>query len=568
MPRPSHLSQAPANRGVGAAACIAAALLWPALAGGARAQSVTIAIDGNASAALPAYFSGTNVNSADTPVNFSDPAVVAHVKALTPRMLRWPGGTVDDFFDWRTGLVAPMGSTGIPSMLDIGTAVFKPYPMIGFDKQVTSAAKYDGPFLEAKGGNPLGTRSSGFGGFATSVGAKFVVVVNTITDTVDSARQLAQAVAQARLPVAGFELGNEPFYVEIPTSKGRITLPPGSPAVPGAFRSGVDYLTRMKPYYDAIKEGYSAGGLSPAKAVVSVAGGYAADTSTWNVQWAKDMETYTLSHGTYWDAVDFHFYPSESKTGNFSDSMTYANDALVTGCDGFMAGYRAANWSNGKPLLVSEFGVAFSDKVMNGSVYGGIVAAEYVARMSTYPETTSVLMHELFNDGSGINVPKTIAGTDWKKELTALGQTGGSMDTTPLDSSMYNSAEILGLSMVDAAVNDSTYVYGTKVTGAVDTVPTKAGTMPAVFAQAYQGKDGSIHVLVTNKGPNPKILATVVNGQTFQGSISTETVQPSAGDPSENNTATARPVAVRRGQVTGPVTIQGYSVTHMKFVPS
>ncbi len=495
------------RRRAGAAAGLA--LLVCAGAPAARAQSVTVAVDRSSYTPLAPNFSGGNIASPDSPVELTDPAVQAFVRPLQTGIVRWPGGKVDDFFIWETGLIPPPAGSptskarsGIPTPIDILKRVFSPYPSLTFGGEVAKAVGTLQPILAGKGGNPLGDQKSGFGGFAGAIGARFVTVVNATTDTVASIELLAFTIAQRRLPVVAFELVNEPYFLVVPTSDGPITLPAGSPRVPGAYTDGRDYLTKMKPYRDAIKRGFQDAGVDTSRAVVTIGGGFAADTSGFNQTWMADLAAYTQAHGAWWDGIVYHFYPPETKSDSFATKMTYANDALATGTDPFIAAYRAANYSAGKPLFVTEYDVTLDDRAIEGSVYAGVFCAEYVGRMSRYPETADVLVHELFTSSDGVGVPDTaIDGTgSWQQKLTAAGQAGQVLDTTGRIHGLFYTAQILGVGLADAAVNDSDRVFGTTVTGATGSVPTRTATLPAVFAQAYRGRDGNLHVLATNKG--------------------------------------------------------------------
>lgn len=551
---------------------LAAALAACFGAAPARAQTVTIAVDRSTSFPLAANFSGANIASPDTPIAFGDPAVRAFVKPLLPGALRWPGGTVNDFFVWQTGLIPPPAGSptsrtrpGTPTPIDILRGVFSPYPTLSFNKEVARATDQLQPLLAGKGGNSIGDRQSGFAGFSAAVGARFVVVVNATTNTVASAEQLAFTVAQRRLPVIGFELVNEPYFLQVPASTGPIVVPPGSPPVPGAYADGGDYLTKVKPYRDAIKRGFVRAGVDPSRALVAIGGGYAADTSSRNTAWMADLAAYTQSHGAWWDAVAYHFYPPESKSDDFDTKMAYANDGLVNGTDPFIASYRAANWSAGKPLLVTEYDVTLNDRAIEGSVYAGIFSAEYVARLSRYPEAAVVELHELFSSADGIGVPATaIDGDgDWHQKLTAAGQAGQVLDTTGRIQGLFYTAQILGVGLADAAVNGSDLVYGTAVTGATGAVPTRTGTTPAVFAQAYHGRDGTLHVLATNKGKDPVIVQLVVDGQAVSSPATVDRLAPTNGSPSQANSATSQPVAIVHGSARGSVTLPGYSAAHI-----
>ena len=543
-------------------------------ASAARAQSVTIAVDRTQAIPLAANFSGGNIASPDTPVELTDPAIQGFVRPLQTGVTRWPGGKVDDFFVWETGLIPPPAGSptsrtrpGVPTPIDILNGVFSPYPSVNFNSEVSNAIVKLQPILAGKGGNRLGDGRDGFSGFASSIGARFVAVINAATDTVPSIERLALTIARRRLPVVAFELVNEPYFLVVPASDGPIALPPGSPPVPGAYTDGGDYLAKMKPYRDAIKRAFQAAGVDPSRAVVAIGAGFAADTSDYNVKWMSDLASYTQAHGAWWDGVVYHFYPPEFKGDDFSTKMTYANDALATGTDPFIASYRAANFSAGKPLFVTEYDVTLDDRTIEGSAYAGVFCAEYIGRMSRYPETATVLLHELFSSSDGVGVPDTaIDGTgDWHQKLTAAGQAGQVLDTTGRIQGLFYTAQILGVSLANAAVNASDTVYGTTVTGATGSVPTRTATLPAVFAQAYRGRDDTLHLLVTNKGKDPKMVQIVVDGRVVTSPLTVDRLAPSAGDPAQSNTASSQPIALKHGTAKGTVTLPGYSATHIAF---
>ena len=70
---------------------------------------------------------------------------------------------------------------------------------------------------------------------ANFLGAKLIVCVNAFTDTPQSAGQMAAFAKANHIPVAVWELANEPYFYT------------------GFFKSGADYVDQMKPYRDAIK---------------------------------------------------------------------------------------------------------------------------------------------------------------------------------------------------------------------------------------------------------------------------------------------------------------------------
>ena len=69
--------------------------------------------------------------------------------------------------------------------------------------------------------------------------AKIIVSVNAFTDTPQSAYAFARYALLSRIPVAAWELANEPYT----WTKGPAPF----------FTDGADYAAKMKPYRDAIK---------------------------------------------------------------------------------------------------------------------------------------------------------------------------------------------------------------------------------------------------------------------------------------------------------------------------
>src|SRR5208337_760132 len=69
----------------------------------------------------------------------------------------------------------------------------------------------------------------------------------------------------------------------------------------------------------------------------------------------------------------------------------------------------------------------------------------------------------------------------------------------------FLSAQVCGEAVADWALTRSTAVYNTTVGTNSPTVSSDTNgiaTMPAIYAQAYQGGNGKRYVLLTNKGSN------------------------------------------------------------------
>lgn len=460
------------------------------LSNGQAATVPTIEISTTAPQKLNAGFSGYNTRSDMTPARYDNGDFRSMTKALHPGVLRWPAGTMDDFFDWETGKVGTEKKfAGGWSMLDIFA---KLYPQDYLDKPSSLVS----PVLVAKGANPLcesvptfvsaqitPCASNSFVDFATKlsggVGAKkILIVINTFTDSPESARKLAQYVALKNIPVAAFSLGNEPedvhptaltdlpvaLQAEVPKFPSdkvlpawiRDVLPQGATADhSAAFNQSLQYLTRMKAYAEKIRQGYAEGCLAAQRscarddAVVALAAGFVGSHfSTVDFNRAKEhyvnaaAANHELDSGRYWDAIDLHHYGATAErpkidlngevvkdafgkvskvSGDFSASLPFANYVLNDNTASLLEKISAQNWAKGKKIIVSEFDVSLDNKNMKTTFFSGIFAAEYVMRLSKVPELLHVTQHVL-TGGPGINAPDNSLGTShWKKTLGDIG---------------------------------------------------------------------------------------------------------------------------------------------------
>jgi hypothetical protein len=142
------------------------------------------------------------------------------------------------------------------------------------------------PIVAGKGGSLF----SDFAEMAAKVGgAKIIVSVNAYTDTTNSVAAFAQYALTNHIPVAAWELANEPYtWISY-----------------GRFTNSADYAAQMKPFRDAIK-------VADSNAVVAL---FFSDAGNPNAPWDKALASYT-NH--YWDAVTHHQYitPVSTQGGN------------------------------------------------------------------------------------------------------------------------------------------------------------------------------------------------------------------------------------------------------------
>jgi hypothetical protein len=162
-------------------------------------------------------FNGFNGNMKNA-VEYYDTNFQQILTTLSPGWLRFPGGTDSEAFDWVSGEIVSAWVDALASN--------------SYQHDINAAAQ---PIVAGKGGSSF----SDFAALAANVGdAKIIVSVNAFTDTPQSAQAFAQYALTNHIPVAAWELANEP-YTWIKSG--------------AFFTDATDYANKMKPYRDAIK---------------------------------------------------------------------------------------------------------------------------------------------------------------------------------------------------------------------------------------------------------------------------------------------------------------------------
>jgi len=461
---------------------------------------------------LNAGFSGFN-NGLKTAVEYYDTNFQEMVTALSPGWLRFPAGTESEAFDWNSGQL-------VQAWID---ALSKN----SYQSNILVNAL---PIVAGKGGSLF----SDFAAMAEKVGgAKIIVDVNTYTDTTNSVAAFAQYVLTNHIPVAAWELANEPYtWISY-----------------GRFTNGADYATQMKPFRDAIK-------AVDSNAVVAL---FFSDAGNPNAPWDKTLARYT-DH--YWDAVTYHQYITPVST-NFSDLMELANETLVTNTTSYVTNYLMRLNTAGVTYMITEQDAASGHGgPLNGTLYGGIYSAEYALRMSTIPEVKYVASFQMLSS----------AGIDETNDNFHAANTAYNNNTTTstagLNFGFFLSAQVAGEAVANGALYRSTGVYATTTTGG-PTVPTYSGSnVPAVYAQAYQGGNGKRYVVLINKGAS-NLLASIKQDGVTQGNANTNKFLETfvtGSDPSlTNSTPPPNNVQIRTQTGGNPVTIPPYSVMRLEW---
>jgi len=499
-------------------------LLFPAgffCPAGAMAQVVvSVSFATTNTTPLNPGFAGFCTEMLASAVEYSDTNFQQITATLSPGWLRYPGGSMDDAFAWTNGVT-------------VNNWIF------GFPPFETNLLNDTVKLLPGKGGALF----SDFAAMCANVGgAKIVVCINGFTDTTNSAGAFAGYALTNHIPVAAWELCNEPYVF---AGNGAYDF----------FLDATDYVARMKPYRDAIK-------AADSNAVVAIYfndAGYS-EPNTWD----NDLKDYP---DKYWDAVVYHHYPALPTNGvPFSDLMALDNWELASNTTARMLNYLIPDNNSNVTFLITEYAPARG----NGAglqnppcttLYGGIYAAEYVLRMSTLPQMCFVGPYQLLN-------PNGIDQTNSNNQvvLTAYDE-GRSTNTAGLPFGFFLGAQVAGEAVADWALTRSTTVYATTVGTNGPTVPidTNGITMiPAIYAQAYQGGNGKRYVVLTNKGATNAPVQIIQDGMAVTNQfLETFVTGP---DPSTTNAPPPDSAIQIQSQLTNnPVTIPEYSVVRLEW---
>jgi hypothetical protein len=132
--------------------------------------------------------------------------------------------------------------------------------------------------------------------------------------------------------------------------------------------------------------------------------------------------------------------------------------------------------------------------------------------------------------------------------------------------SFYYSTNALGLEIANLAINNSNATWPTTLTGG-PTVPIQGydgNPVPALFAQGYQGTDGTHYVLITNKSGSPVPVAIEVNGSLLEESVTVSYISD-ASDTAANTATNQSNVQIVNNTSANPITVGPYSVTRVQW---
>ncbi len=486
----------------------------------ATTNSLNVSVNFVTSTATPLNpgFNGFNYSLRNA-VEYYDPNLQHILTTLSPGWLSFPGGTDSEAFDWASGEI-------VSAWIDALAA--KPYT-----HDINAA---DQPIVAGKGGSSF----SDFANMAAKVGgAKIIVSVNAYTDTPQSAQAFAQYALTNHITVAAWELANEPYtWLKIAGQD-------------GFFTDAADYANKMKPYRDAIK-------AADPNAVVTL---YFSEAGTPDKVWDNALANYSPK---YWDAVTYHEYVFPGDLTTFNDLMAAANGQLFSNTTSHVTDYLMPRNIPGMTYVISEVSPAGGQGgLLLGSLYGGIYSAEFALRMSTLPQVKYVASFQML---SNAGVDETNPNL---KVVQDAYNNGTTINTSGLNFGFFLSAQADGEAVAYEALHNSVGVYTTTTTGG-PTAPTNGGgSIPAVYAQAYEGGNGKRYVVLTNKSASTAVARIMQDGADLTNPMQMTFV--TGTDPSLPNFGTVPDNVQIQTQTVGvpaAVTIPPYSVERLEWAVS
>ncbi|WP_218093521.1 fibronectin type III domain-containing protein [Paenibacillus solanacearum] len=429
--------------------------------------------------------------------------------------IRWPGGTNSDVFNWRTGM---------PD-IDYGAFAFGP-------DGTTHGPHTTFRLGQVKGGEHIADYIE----LLRKTNTKAMITVNTTRQTAEQAGDLAKYLYDNRVPVIYFELGNEIMFFT--SSSGKSTP---------YYKTAADYLDKVRGHYEAIKRNYPG-----AKVIISMANSNKPEMAN---AFDKDVFAYP---DPYWDGITFHRFEGDGKT--VPEAMKSANSALEKLVPLIDTNYVPKFQNRNTPIYLGEQGVALGG-ILESTQYHGIYVAESILRLSAQPNITYLAGYRLHNGIFNTNAVR--GGTNVSLLMEDAYQRGETVDPALLSYDSYYHASSASLRVVDGAVNYSSAVWPAQVTGGAESTKT-GGSMPALYAAAYKGENGTRYLVVTNKSAQSQQISVRMDGKPVQAEM--RKTYTTANDPAARNTAMQKEqVAIRSESTANPVTVAPYSVTRLEW---
>ena len=472
-------------------------------------------------------FSGAQDSFPLNGVEYYDPKYLAMVEPMKFGSVRFPAGLASMTFDWQTG---HENSTWLTEL----TPEIYSYTVSGLQKSAY--------LTQAKGG----ANFSDFTTFIQTLNASGVVVVNGFTDNLPNSYGLFATTAQAAgANIIDWEVDNEPY------------------AYPGVFPTASSYLTSAMPYAQDILTAVPSDTTS-----VFYEGNYSGFGL--GTTWDTGMNAFSPR---FWQGVSTHIYPINNASISTVAEEQTLNGFLAYGTNEYFNSYFIPLVGANTPIYITEWNSdGLSTLPFESYQYNAVFVGEFIARMSTVPNVKEMGVSEIYL-GNSFNQGMIRAVNDFESYLTShvIANPNYSTDTATNPNtqfSFYYSTSGLAVTIANQAVNSSDSTWPTTVSSTgIPTVPIigfNGQPIPAVFAQAYHGTDGTHYVLITNKSNVSVPVGIEINGLLGPASVTASYIS-SASDTAQNTATNQTAVTIVNTTFQNPLTVGPYSVTRVQW---
>ena len=312
---------------------------------------------------------GFNVNALFWESHYSDPALLAAVRTLSSPVLRVPGGTEADYYDWDKGRPVDACRYGPCRTWDAATLV--------------------PPGLFQRFGSFSRGTTDAFVTLAREVNGSPLFVANTVTASVEDNLRWLAAARNAGSSIQRVELANEPYFGRVEGTDNNERLFPTAASHVAVTRTLATAIRRQSP---TAVLAYPAFVPRVNVATGSLEAGHDERMLTWTQRAldagiAQDVDAFAL-----------HFYPRLPGRQGATDSAYLA----------VLAEYPAAYWRAtlatpqwatlppDKRLWITELNASFTDAPeLVGSWMHGLMQAQLVVLALQDPRMDMVLQHML-----------------------------------------------------------------------------------------------------------------------------------------------------------------------------
>ncbi len=435
-------------------------------------ETLQIRIDTQSSTPLRKELYGFNSNMMSGDYGYLDEDFVALTKALQPKTLRFPGGTVGNFYHWKISgfLEDEMDST-------LSTRLNK---------------RNKGNYVKLQKRRDGIISFDDFMRLCQDLDITPIVVVNLWTSNPDESAAWVRYSMEKGYKVNHWELGNEyylPHYVK-------------------KFRTAEIYMNEAKKHASAMKKVNSDIKVSICATPVAF---HKEGFLIKSVQrkWDEKLANYSAPSSTDWfDAYSVHVYAYKAVKNVEIDIMRrYLFGWIQYGCEEAMSYYQ--DLFPGKEMWVTEWNIANpANRVANTQLHA-MYAGDFFLKLLSYPNITHANYHVITGPGKGFPVFSRITPvsteTFWKYGGEPESDYGDTIRRT-----VYSSLQLIGEVFAES---DAQYSITT------DNMPLLEGKLdyrnkqiPGVQVQAV-GNSQTIYIMVSNRTTSEYIPEFMIDGK-------------------------------------------------------